>query len=59
MKTPPDSVTDRQLSVCKNLDQAPGYLRNNKYCKCFYETSTDEDGNEKETTTYQLDGEWK
>ena len=58
-KTPSDlwSLIVNYLSV-KNLDQLQvTYGETTNTVNVSRETSTDEDGNEKETTTYQLDGE--
>ena len=58
-KTPSDlwSLIVNYLSV-KNLDQIQvTYGETTNTVNVSRETSTDEDGNEKETTTYQLDGE--
>ena len=58
-KTPSDlwSLIVNYLSV-KNLDQLQvTYGETTSTVNVSRETSTDEDGNEKETTTYQLDGE--
>lgn len=58
-KTPSDlwSLIVNYLSV-KNLDQLQvTYGETTNTVNVSRETSTDDDGNEKETTTYQLDGE--
>ena len=58
-KTPSDlwSLIVNYLSV-KNLDQIQvTYGETTNTVNVSRETSTDDDGNEKETTTYQLDGE--
>ena len=58
-KTPSDlwSLIVNYLSV-KNLDQLQvTYGETTSTVNVSRETSTDDDGNEKETTTYQLDGE--
>ena len=58
-KTPSDlwSLIGNYLSV-KNLDQLQvTYGETTNTVNVSRETSTDDDGNEKETTTYQLDGE--